>query len=32
MQEARAELAIGELELVGQRTHVVEIVAPVLVE
>ena len=32
VQAARAELAIGELELVGHVIHVVEIVAPVLVE
>ncbi len=32
MQAARAELASGELELVGHVMHVVEIVAPVLVE
>ena len=32
VQAATAELATDELELVGQVMHVVEIVAPVLVE
>jgi hypothetical protein len=32
VQAATVELASGELELVGHVTHVVEIVAPVLVE
>jgi hypothetical protein len=32
VQAATAELASGELELVGHVMHVVEIVAPILVE